>query len=136
MLVKALSQCHMAWYLHLAATTGTVVITYSDHAYGVMTEEATAAGQFETMVLRPHVTITAAFDPVEALQLHSRVPDLCFIPRSVINGRMNTTDAINADVGSLLSGWIPRQNTDILVHLTVMGVVLVARAMARFQLRF
>lgn len=81
--VAALSQCHMLWYLHLAAAAGVVVTAYEDHAHGVMTQDPTGGGQFESVTLRPHVTITSASDPDVALQAHAKVPEVCFIARSV-----------------------------------------------------
>lgn len=81
--VAALSQCHMLWYLHLAATAGVVVTGYEDHAHGVMIQDETGGGQFESVTLRPVVTVTAASDPDRALAAHSKVGEVCFIARSV-----------------------------------------------------
>lgn len=81
--VAALSQCHMLWYLHLAAKQGIVVTAYEDHARGTMTQDSTGAGQFDSVTLRPHVTITADSSREAALRVHSDVPSLCFIARSV-----------------------------------------------------
>lgn len=60
LLVAALSQCHLLWYLHLAAEAGVVVTAYEDHAHGVMTTDATGGGRFERVVLSPVVTIACA----------------------------------------------------------------------------
>ena len=81
--IAALSQCHMLWYLHLAATHGVVVTDYRDHAHGVMALDSTGGGQFKSVTLRPQVTITADSDPDVAVALHADVPALCFIARSV-----------------------------------------------------
>lgn len=81
--VAALSQCHMLWYLNLAAAAGVVVTAYEDHAHGVMTQDGTGAGQFESVTLRPHVTITAEGSRETAMRLHADVPAKCFIARSV-----------------------------------------------------
>lgn len=81
--VAALSQCHMLWYLHLAATAGVVVTAYEDHAHGVMRHDDTGGGQFESVTLHPRVTIAVGSDPQKALATHSRVPEVCFIARSV-----------------------------------------------------
>ncbi len=83
LLVAALAQCHLLWYLHLAAQAGVVVTAYTDRAHGVMVTEASGAGQFERVVLRPRVTISAGSDPEAARAAHARVPDYCFIARSV-----------------------------------------------------
>ncbi len=81
--VAALSQCHMLWYLNLVAAAGVVVTAYEDDAHGVMTQDSSGAGQFESVTLHPRVTITADSDEKAALRLHGDVPAFCFIARSV-----------------------------------------------------
>lgn len=81
--VAALSQCHMLWYLNLATAAGVIVTSYEDHAAGIMTQEPSGEGQFESVTLRPRVRITGDSDFDIALQIHSKVPELCFIARSV-----------------------------------------------------
>ncbi|QQS01868.1 MAG: OsmC family protein [Austwickia sp.] len=60
LLVAALSQCHMLWYLHLAAASGVVVTAYEDRAHGVMVTDASGGGRFERVALRPVVTLAAS----------------------------------------------------------------------------
>ena len=55
LLVAALSQCHMLWYLHLAARSGVVVTAYEDDAHGVMVTDESGGGRFERVVLSPRV---------------------------------------------------------------------------------
>lgn len=81
--VAALAQCHMLWYLNLAATAGVVVTAYEDRAHGVMAQDASGGGRFESVTLRPRVTITADSAPDVAREVHAKVPELCFIARSV-----------------------------------------------------
>lgn len=83
LLVASLAQCHMLWYLHLAAAAGVVVTGYVDHAVGTMAEQADGGGQFVKVVLRPTVTISDAAMAEQARQLHERAHELCFIARSV-----------------------------------------------------
>lgn len=83
LLVAALSQCHMLWYLHLAATAGVVVTAYSDSPVGTMQEEADGAGQFANVLLRPSVTVTAEEMCERAGALHDEAHRMCFIARSV-----------------------------------------------------
>src|SRR5208282_3660126 len=52
-LTAALAQCHMLWYLHLAATAGVVVTAYADDAQGTMAETADGGGRFTEVVRRP-----------------------------------------------------------------------------------
>lgn len=81
--IASIAQCHMLWYLGLAASAGLVVIGYDDRPTGVMLEQANGAGQFEHVTLRPVVTIAAGGDAALAERLHERVGDYCFIARSI-----------------------------------------------------
>jgi organic hydroperoxide reductase OsmC/OhrA len=83
LLVAAVSQCHMLWYLHLAVEAGIVVTAYVDRPIGTMTENADGSGQFNDVVLRPEVTISDAARRLDASDLHPRVAEKCFIARSV-----------------------------------------------------
>ncbi len=82
-LTAALAQCHMLWYLHLAATAGVVVTAYADDAHGTMAETADGGGYFTEVVLRPRVTVASA-DMIEtAVSLHREARAKCFIANSV-----------------------------------------------------
>ncbi len=81
--VASVSSCHMLWYLHLCSTAGIVVTAYRDDAHGVMDENADGSGQFSSITLRPHVTISDAARADEAKALHEKVGALCFIARSI-----------------------------------------------------
>ncbi|MGG7308810.1 OsmC family protein [Curtobacterium sp. AB451] len=81
--LASIAQCHMLWYLHLATQARLVVTGYSDNPTGIMIEEATGAGQFESVTLHPTVTIASGSDPAVAEELHERVGDYCFIARSI-----------------------------------------------------
>ena len=82
LLVAALSQCHMLWFLHLAADSGVVVIGYHDRPRGALTENADGSGQISEVVLAPEVTVAdrASVDAAEAL--HQRAHELCYIAKS------------------------------------------------------
>lgn len=81
--LASIAQCHMLWYLGLAAGAGVVVTGYDDRPTGIMQEEANGAGQFQSVTLRPTVTITPTSNPAVAEELHDRVGDYCFIARSI-----------------------------------------------------
>lgn len=81
--IASIAQCHMLWYLGLAANAGVTVTAYEDHPTGTMIEEPSGAGQFEQVTLHPVVTITRDSDPLLAKRLHEQVADYCFIARSV-----------------------------------------------------
>jgi organic hydroperoxide reductase OsmC/OhrA len=91
LLVAALAQCHMLWFLHVAATAGVTVVSYEDSAKGTMRVEAAGHGQFTDVVLRPRVTIAAhsvgpdgtPFTDRDLADLHHRAREHCFIARSV-----------------------------------------------------
>lgn len=83
LLLASLSACHKLWYLGLCAQAGVVVMAYEDNAEGFMTEEASGAGQFTSVVLKPHVTIAAGSDAEKAVELHHKAHEMCFIARSV-----------------------------------------------------
>lgn len=84
MLLAALSACHKLSYLHQCAVEGVVVTAYRDQAEGLMRfNAATGGGQFERVVLRPEIEITADSDPEKAAVLHERAHALCFIANSV-----------------------------------------------------
>jgi organic hydroperoxide reductase OsmC/OhrA len=83
LLVASLSQCHMLWYLVLCAKEGIVVTDYIDHAAGTLVETPDGGGHFETVTLRPLVTIAGAGHLERARSLHSRAHDLCFVANSV-----------------------------------------------------
>jgi organic hydroperoxide reductase OsmC/OhrA len=83
LLVASLSQCHMMWYLVLCAKEGIVVTDYVDHAAGTLVETPDGGGHFETVTLRPLVTIAGQQHLDRALSLHSRAHDLCYVANSV-----------------------------------------------------
>ena len=83
LLVAALSQCHMLWFLHLCAVNGIVVISYADDARGIMAERGDGAGEFTAVTLRPRAAIADPGQADRALELHEEAGRLCFIARSV-----------------------------------------------------
>jgi organic hydroperoxide reductase OsmC/OhrA len=83
LLVAALAQCHMLWFLHLAATDGVVVTGYVDTPTGTMAENQDGSGEFTDVLLRPEVVVRAA-EMVERVEpLHEQAHRMCFLARSV-----------------------------------------------------
>ncbi|MGR0160093.1 OsmC family protein [Paenarthrobacter nitroguajacolicus] len=83
LLLAALSQCHMLSFLHVAVKHGVVITGYEDNAEGLMKLNRDGSGQFESVTLKPNVTIA---DPAHAAlvpQLHHEANQVCFIARSV-----------------------------------------------------
>jgi organic hydroperoxide reductase OsmC/OhrA len=83
LLVASLSQCHMLWYLHLAAVAGVAVVAYHDSAEGTMLEGDDGGGRFTEVMLRPAVTVASAEMADKADSLHARAHELCFVANSV-----------------------------------------------------
>jgi organic hydroperoxide reductase OsmC/OhrA len=82
-MTAALSQCHMLWYLHLCAATSVIVTSYVDNARGTMLETAGGGGHFTEVVLSPHVVVSSWDMVEEAVELHVRAHNNCFIANSV-----------------------------------------------------
>ncbi|CAB3792078.1 OsmC family protein [Pararobbsia alpina] len=83
LLVASLSSCHMLWYLHLCSVNGISVIAYRDVAAGVMREADDGGGAFQSVVLKPIVTIASGNDRQKAIDLHTDAHHMCFIAQSV-----------------------------------------------------
>ncbi|MEJ1116298.1 OsmC family protein [Paenarthrobacter sp. CCNWLY172] len=83
LLLAALSQCHMLSFLHVAVKHGVVVTGYEDNAEGLMKLNRDGSGQFESVTLKPHVTIADASHSELMPQLHHEANQVCFIARSV-----------------------------------------------------
>lgn len=83
LLVASLSSCHMLWYLHLCAVNKITVVEYRDSAEGTMRENPDGSGEFTNVTLKPQVQIAEEGKASEALDLHHKAHELCFISRSV-----------------------------------------------------
>ena len=81
--MAALAQCHMLWFLHLAAVRGVVVRSYVDEPVGTMVEHPDGSGEFTDVVLRPEVTVTEPEMVERVGLLHEQAHRHCFIARSV-----------------------------------------------------
>jgi organic hydroperoxide reductase OsmC/OhrA len=83
LLVAALSQCQLLWYLSTAAKKKVVVTGYVDHAEGTMEMNRDGSGQFTQVTLRPQVTLAPGTDLDLADSVHHIAHEMCFIARSV-----------------------------------------------------
>jgi len=81
--VAALSSCHLLSYLALCARMKINVIAYEDNATGVLKLLSNGGGIFESVTLRPVVTVAPGSDEKRAMELHEQAHDLCFIAASV-----------------------------------------------------
>jgi organic hydroperoxide reductase OsmC/OhrA len=84
MLVAALSDCHMLSFLHVARTAGFAVVSYRDHAEGVMEEIAPGKQAVTRVVLHPQIEWKgAAPDKATLDHMHHEAHEVCFIANSV-----------------------------------------------------
>ena len=83
LLIAALSGCHLLSYLHLCADAGITVVEYRDIASGRMELQPDGSGHFTEVSLHPDVLIREAARLEEAIELHHRAHQLCFIANSV-----------------------------------------------------
>jgi organic hydroperoxide reductase OsmC/OhrA len=81
--VAALSSCHLLSYLALCARSKINVVAYEDNATGVLQLRPDGGGIFESVTLKPVVTLAPGSDEKRALELHETAHDLCFIAASV-----------------------------------------------------
>ena len=81
--VAALSACHLLSYLALCARSKVNVVAYEDDASGILKLRPDGGGSFESVTLRPVVTITPDSDERRALELHETAHDQCYIASSV-----------------------------------------------------
>ena len=98
LLVGALAQCHMLWFLHLAADAGVVVTAYHDDAAGTMRVRSGGMGRFTEVVLHPRVTVRGHVSPDALADLHERAGEYCFIKQSVnFPVRCEPTEVVSAE---------------------------------------
>lgn len=83
LLISALSACHMLWYLHYASQAGIVVTGYADTPDAVGEVAQGGAGRFLRATLRPEIRLRPGADLAVAEAIHHRIPEVCFIARSV-----------------------------------------------------
>ncbi len=83
LLLAALSQCHMLSFLHVAVKHGVVVTAYEDRAEALMRTNRDGSGQFESVTLKPRVTVAGPAAPDLLEELHVEANKVCFIARSV-----------------------------------------------------
>jgi organic hydroperoxide reductase OsmC/OhrA len=81
--VASLSSCHLLSYLALCARSKINVIAYEDDASGTLIMRPDGGGKFESVTLRPSVTLAPGSDEKRALELHETAHDMCFIAASV-----------------------------------------------------
>ena len=80
----ALSQCHMLWFLDIAARAGFSVLSYRDAAEGVLDKGPEGKLVMTRVTLRPAVTFDGRQPtPQDLAHLHHRAHEECFLANSV-----------------------------------------------------
>ncbi|MCO6148088.1 OsmC family protein [Flavobacterium sp. NRK1] len=82
MLLSSLVSCHMMSYLYVCAQNGIEVLSYTDDAVATLAVQEDGSGHFIEVMLNPKVTIANAERKEEALELHKKANQLCFIANS------------------------------------------------------
>jgi organic hydroperoxide reductase OsmC/OhrA len=83
LLVSAIASCHMLSYLYLCSLDGVVIKSYTDHAAGIMIEQASGGGSFKEVTLNPIFCVADESMVEKAIELHHKAHDICYIANSV-----------------------------------------------------
>ncbi len=83
--VAAISNCHMLWFLSIAAQRGFRADRYLDNASGVLEKDSSGKMVMTTVTLRPEVAFSGAQLPgrSEVEQMHHQAHEACYIANSV-----------------------------------------------------
>jgi len=82
LLLSSLVSCHMMSYLYVCAQNGIEVVAYSDNAEATLEVAPDGSGRFTEVRLYPKVKIANPDKIQEALNLHIKANQLCFIANS------------------------------------------------------
>ncbi|MBZ4042670.1 OsmC family protein [Flavobacterium hibisci] len=82
LLLSSLVSCHMMSYLYVCSQNGIEVLEYTDNAKAVLEVAADGSGRFTEVRLYPKVKIANPDKIQEALDLHIKANQLCFIANS------------------------------------------------------
>jgi organic hydroperoxide reductase OsmC/OhrA len=82
LLLSSLVSCHMMSYLYVCSQNGIEVLEYSDNAEATLEVLEDGSGRFTEVHLKPKVKIANSDKIQEALELHTKANQLCFIANS------------------------------------------------------
>lgn len=82
LLLSSLVSCHMMSYLYVCSQNGIDVISYQDDAEATLEVSENGSGRFVEVRLYPKVVIKQPEKITEALNLHAKANELCFIANS------------------------------------------------------
>lgn len=82
LLLSSLVSCHMMSYLYVCSQSGIEVLEYTDNAEAILEVASDGSGRFTEVRLHPKVKIANPDKIQEALDLHTKANQLCFIANS------------------------------------------------------
>jgi len=82
LLLSSVVSCHMMSYLYVCKQNGIEVVSYTDEAEATLEVLADGSGRFIEIKLNPKVRISNKEKIAEALSLHKKANQLCFIANS------------------------------------------------------
>lgn len=82
LLLSSLASCHMMSYLYCCAQEKIEVIAYTDSAEALLETSEDGSGRVSQVTLHPIVTIANEKQMQQALELHIKANELCFIANS------------------------------------------------------
>jgi organic hydroperoxide reductase OsmC/OhrA len=82
LLLSSVVSCHMMSYLYVCKQNGIEVLSYTDEAEATLEVLADGSGRFIGIKLNPKVCISNKEKIAEALSLHKKANQLCFIANS------------------------------------------------------
>lgn len=83
LLLSALAACHMMSYFYVCRKAGIEILSYKDQPIGLLKVNSDGSGQFESVTLKPTITIADGPHISKASSLHQSAGKLCFIANSV-----------------------------------------------------
>jgi organic hydroperoxide reductase OsmC/OhrA len=82
LLLSSLVSCHMMSYLYVCSQNGIDVISYQDDAEATLEVSENGSGRFVEVRLYPKVVIKQQEKIAQAISLHVKANELCFIANS------------------------------------------------------
>ena len=82
LLLSSIVSCHMMSYFYVCSQNGIDVVSYIDEAEAVLNVTEEGSGRFVEVRLYPKVIIAQSEKMNEAMQLHKKANQLCFIANS------------------------------------------------------
>ena len=80
--LTSISSCHMLSYVALCARQGVNVLSYEDHATGILALDDKWDGKFSQVTLNPVVTVASESMKELAMSLHDEAHRGCFVASS------------------------------------------------------